>query len=54
MRQQRDLRIDVIPRYVSADEMADIIIQALWGSAQTAAREFLAKEKGGVENECSR
>lgn len=47
------MRVEVIPQYVSADEMADIIIQALWGSAQTAAREFLAREKGDVKDERS-
>lgn len=41
----RDLRVEIIPRYVPMTEFTDVIIQALWGSCQSAAREFLQKEK---------
>lgn len=48
---QRDLRVEIIPERVSDDEMIDIIIQALWGSKQSAAREFLAWEAKKIKEE---
>ena len=48
---QRDLRVEIIPERVSDDEMIDIIIQALWGSKQSAAREFLAWEAIKIKEE---
>ena len=52
---QRDLRVEIIPERVPDDEMVDIIIQALWGSGENAARDFLdwhakkIKEEGYAE-----
>ena len=52
---QRDLRVEIIPERVPDDEMVDIIIQALWGSGENAARDFLdwhakkMKEEGYAE-----
>ena len=48
---QRDLRVEIIPERVPDDEMVDIIIQALWGSKQSAAREFLAWESKKIKEE---
>ena len=48
---QRDLRVEIIPERVPDDEMVDIIIQALWGSKQSAAREFLAWEAKKIKEE---
>lgn len=48
---QRDLRVEIIPERVPDDEMVDIIIRALWGSKQSAAREFLAWEAKKIKEE---
>ncbi len=49
---RRPLIIELKPQYVTQDEMTDIIIQALWGSRESAAREFLSwEEKRKVSND---
>ena len=50
-RRHRDLRVDIIPQYMPMAEFTDVIIQALWGSCQSAAREFLQKEKEVIGDE---
>lgn len=39
-----DFKVEIVPHYIPQDEMTDLIIRALWGSRQGAAREFLAWE----------
>lgn len=39
-----NIKVEIVPQYISQEEMTDLIIRAIWGSKQSAAREFLAWE----------
>ena len=54
-RRAKQMRVEVIAQTVPTSEIADMIIQALWGSGENAARDFLdwqakkIKEEGYAE-----
>lgn len=54
-RRAKQMRVEVIAQTAPTSEIADMIIQALWGSGENAARDFLdwhakkIKEEGYAE-----
>lgn len=46
-----NIKVEIVPHYISQEEMPDLIIRALWGSKQSAAREFLAWEAERMQKE---
>ena len=46
-----NIKVEIVPHYISQEEMPDLIIRALWGSKQSAAREFLAWETERMRKE---
>ena len=55
-RRAKQMRVEVIAQTAPTSEIADMIIQALWGSGENAARDFLdwqakkIKEEGYAES----
>lgn len=54
-RRAKQMRVEVIAQTIPTSEIADMVIQALWGSGENAARDFLdwhakkIKEEGYAE-----
>ena len=46
-----NIKVEIVPRYISQEEMPDLIIRALWGSKQSAARDFLSWQAERMQKE---
>lgn len=46
-----NIKVEIVPHYISQEEMPDLIILALWGSAENAARDFLSWQAERMQKE---
>ena len=46
-----NIRVEIVPQYISQEEMTVLIILALWGSAENAARDFLSWQAERMQKE---
>lgn len=50
-RRAKQMRVEVIAQTAPTSEIADMIIQALWGSGENAARDFLDWQAKKIKEE---
>ena len=46
-----NIKVEIVPHYISQEEMNDLNILALWGSAEKAARDFLSWQAERMQKE---